>query len=117
MQILYFARRDKKAVDVVAKLESKQINSICLPINDIKQYLDTIPPAAIQKIMNMQNKRQMDWQLYLENFNGYEDFKMKLARRGYKGMPSSISPMIYSGKEMAKLALGQPKKMLQKRKN
>jgi hypothetical protein len=117
MQLLYFARRDKKAVDVVAKLDSNQTTSICLPIHDIKPFLDSIPPIAVQKIMGMQGKRQMDWQLYLENFANYDDFKGKLLRRGYKGLPSSISPMIYSGKEIIKLSLGQPKKMLQKRKN
>ena len=117
MQILYFARRDRKAVDVVAKLDSQQIASVCLPIHDIKPYLDTIPPAAVQKIMTMQTKRQMDWQLYLENFANYEDFKAKMIRRGYRGLPSSISPMIYAGPEITKLASGQTKKMLQKRKN
>jgi hypothetical protein len=117
MQILFFGRRDKKAVDVVAKLDSPQTSSVCLPIHDIKPFLDEIPPSAVQKILTLQGKRQMDWQLYLENFLNYEDFKAKLTRRGYRGMPSSLSPMVYSGKQIAKLDSGIQKKMLQKRKN
>jgi hypothetical protein len=117
MQVLYFARRDKKAVDVVARLNSSDTVSQPLAIHDISEFSLQIPANHLQKISLLQSKKVMDWQLYLENFKDHKDFIQRLDRRGYKGLPNAINPLVYSGEEIKKINFAIPKKMLQKRKN
>ena len=118
MQILYFARRDKKSVEICAVARTESTFSESKMVDDIRDIGGSMPASTLQKIQILQGKKIMDWQLYVENFKDHQDFVQKLARKGYKGLPSTLNPLI-SGfqNEFQKIAQKPVKTMLRKKQN
>jgi len=118
MQVLYFARRDKKCVEVLATGANRENFSYPETIDKISVINGDIPANILQKIENLQNQRVMEWQLYLENFKDHQDFINRLGRRGYKGLPSTLTPLLYGTmSEFKSLKSKQPRVMVQKKRN
>jgi hypothetical protein len=52
----------------------------------------------------------------VENFKDYDDFVNRMTQRGYKGLPNTISPILFrSDKEIVKPNMPTSKKMLQRK--
>lgn len=116
MQVLYFARRDKKSVEVCAVAPSLTKISEAVMVDDINQIHGSMPLHVLQKVQILQSKKIMDWQLYIENFKDHQDFVLRLTRKGYKGIPSTLTPII-SGmqNEFQKIEYKPAKTMLRKK--
>jgi|688.fasta_scaffold517221_1 hypothetical protein len=116
MQLVYFGRRDKKAIDVVGLCPSDVHKSIPYQLDNLLLHRENIPVEHFQKLQIWQQKMVMDWQLYVENFKDYDDFVNRMTQRGYKGLPNTISPILFrSDKEIVKPNMPTSKKMLQRK--
>jgi hypothetical protein len=117
MQLVYFGRRDKKAIEVVGLCPSDVHESIPYQLDNLSLHRETIPVEQFQKLQIWQQKMVMDWQLYAENFKDYDDFVSRMTLRGYKGLPNTISPILFRGdKEIVKpITSTTSKKMLQRK--
>jgi hypothetical protein len=105
-------------VEILAIGSSQQNFSNPETIDNISQINGDISADILQKIESLQNQKIMEWQLYLENFKDHQDFINKLSKRSYKGMPSTLTPMLYGTmNEFKNLKYKQPKVMLQKKIN
>lgn len=96
MQFIYFGRRDRKAVDIVGIAATNDVLSETYQMDDISKHKDNIPADKLQKLIMWQRNKLMDWQLYVENFKDFNDFREKLAKRGYKGLPNYGNPLLFS---------------------
>lgn len=115
MQILYFGRRDKKSVDVIAVIRGNHPDANETHIDNVKDYIDRIPADFFHRIATLQNKRKMDWQLCVMNAKSSEQFLGNLAKMGYSGIPSTTTPLIYSSTTtILDIHTPENKKMLKK---
>lgn len=96
MQFIYFGRRDRKAVDIVGIAPTEAILSEVYQMDDIAKHKDNIPADKLQKLIMWQRNRLMDWQLYVENFKDFNDFREKLTKRGFKGLPNYGNPLLFN---------------------
>ena len=118
MQFIYFGRRDRKAVDIVGVASTNETFSEAYQMDDIQQHKNNIPPDKLQKLIMWQRSRLMDWQLYVENFKDFNDFREKLTKRGFKGLPNYGSPLLFhAGEPVVYLSAPSQKTMLQKKRS
>lgn len=114
MQYLYLARRDKSAVELIGVYRNAspissptRVNSIhTLPISDKDKF----------ELNNYyENKRHM-WEIIVEDFANFADFRKRLAERRYQNIPSNADPkLFYEKTELLKLQSHKPKIMLQRK--
>ena len=85
-------------------------------MDDIIKHKDNIPADKLQKLMSWQRSRQMDWQLYVENFKDFQDFLTRLTGRGYKGLPNYGNPILFNASEQVVGLKSPVKKIMLQRK-
>ena len=85
---LYLARRDKKAVRVLAKAQGRPVHA-----NRVEN-LDSIglPPDWSIKIKQTVYDNRMLWELWVESCDDYEKLRAALTSRGYSNVPASTQP-------------------------
>lgn len=112
---LYLARRDKKAVRVLAKAQGKNVMANRLENID---HLN-LPADWSTKIKQTVHDNRMLWELWIESFDDYEQLKAALLGRGFSNIPMSPQPeMRISMKEVPNLNLSRiatAKTMIKKR--
>lgn len=86
----YLAKRDKSAVRLLCRFLSQKQS----PERVVS--LDNLPiEENFKKVLNQTLfESRLEWELWKETFINYEDFKSKLKKRGYKGIPISSQPEI-----------------------
>jgi len=85
---LYLARRDKRAVRILAKAQGK--NVMANRVENIDQL--TLPTDWSNKIKQTTFDNRMLWELWIESFDSYEQLKAALTNRGYSNIPMSPQP-------------------------
>lgn len=112
---LYLARRDKKAVRILAKAQGKNVMANRLENID---HLN-LPADWSAKIKQTVFDNRMLWELWIESFDNYEQLKAALLGRGFSNIPMSPQPeMRISMKEVPNLNLSRipvAKTMIKKR--
>lgn len=96
MQIIYFGRRDKSTVDIIGVIRGRHAPSEPYAIDNLKNHIDRIPADFYNRIVTMQHNRRMDWQLYAMNCTSAQEFFENMKKMGFKGLPSSLTPLVYS---------------------
>jgi len=89
---VYLARRDKKGIKILTTFLSQ--SHIPERIRDIT----TIPldAAVSQKIAQSIYDERLNWEPWIESASTYEEFKNRLKKRGYLGIPLSSQPLFYT---------------------
>lgn len=85
---LYLARRDKKAVRILAKAQGK--NVMANRVENIDHL--TLPVDWSNKIKQTAFDNRMLWELWIESFENYQQLKAALTSRGYSNIPMSPQP-------------------------
>lgn len=99
---IYLARRDKKAVRLLAKAVGKDI--MANRINDLNGL--GLPENWLTVIKKTSHENRMLWELWIESFQDFEKFKAALYGRGYSNIPMNPQPEITLSKtEMPNLHL------------
>lgn len=117
MQILYCARRDKSAVEIVGTMstDSKISNPIIFICK--KENMLSLPEKIQFDIQRYYHPKKMLWELFIQNFASYDDFYKNLSSRGYKGIQNSNRPRIFSfNKQLIEIKPTKQKIMLRKNK-
>ena len=118
MQFIYFGRRDRKAVDIVGIAPTNETFSEIYQMEDISKHKNNIPPDKVQKLIMWQRNRLMDWQLYVENFKDFNDFREKLVKRGFTGLPNYGNPLLFHASEaVVQISAPSQKTMLQRKRS
>lgn len=87
---IYLARRDKKAVRILAKAAGK--NVMANRVEDLSQL--GLPENWLAKINNIAHENRMLWELWIESFDNFEELRAALYTRGYSNIPMSPQPEI-----------------------
>ena len=89
---IYLAKRDKTGI----RLISKFIGSSQLPvrIEDIN-YLNLSQNLSLQ-IQQLSYDNRMNWELWIESIDSFNDFRNSLKSRGYQNIPINPQPEISS---------------------
>jgi len=87
---LYLSKRDKKGVQIIAKLLCREINPI--PLANIK--LLSLPPSWEGKIADIIEQNKIYWEPWVQTASTFDDLKFNLKIRGYSNVPVNGSPMI-----------------------
>jgi len=96
MQIIYFGKRDKSTIDIIGLIRGIHSTSEPYAIDDLKNHIDRIPTDFYHRIATMQHNRRMDWQLYAMNCVSPQECLEHLQNLGFKSVPSSLTPLVYS---------------------
>ena len=114
MQYLYIARRDKSAVEIIGifKNQSKASSPQIIP----SVHLLAVDDKKKFELTNYyENKKQL-WEIFLENFENFVDFRNRMTERRYKNIPASGDPKLFhEGSEIMKLENKKQKVMLQRK--
>lgn len=84
MIYIYLAKRDKKGIKVLTGIKSNQ-KIYPSKINDLRTL--NLKQDVHKKIEKDFLANKMDYQLYVESANSFNDLKSSLRRRGYKNLP------------------------------
>ena len=115
MQILYCARRDKSAVEIVGTMSSESKQSHPAIFICKKENMLNLPEKIQFDIQRYYHPKKMLWELFIQNFVNYDDFYKNLSARGYKGIQNSSRPIIFnSNKQLTEIKQIKQKVMLRK---
>lgn len=93
---LYLTRRDKSSVRLLCRfLSQKQGAERVLSVDNFP--IDNNIKNAINQTLY---DSRLEWELWKESFLNYEEFKISLRRRGYKGIPISSQPEIINSSSL-----------------
>jgi hypothetical protein len=109
------ARRDKKAVELLGIFNNSQEKSNVMRISNFS----ALQLSEEQKFLleNYYFDKKMMWELIVEDFSDFSDFRNKLIARKYDNLPRHMAPKFFtSNQPVAKTFYQQPKIMLQKKK-
>jgi len=112
MQFLYLARRDKSAVELIGTYKNNSTASSPSRI----QSIHNLPLSDKNKfeLINYYEQKKQLWEIFIENFANFADFRKKLFERRYKNIPANADPKLFNGKdEILKLDVKSQKIMLQ----
>jgi len=98
MQILYLARKDKRAVKILGVCNSETNLSHKLMVLDIDKIFANLDENLKFNLINFSNQNKMDYDLFLQNFSSFDEFKIELSRYGYKGLPNSLNALFFTQK-------------------
>jgi hypothetical protein len=87
---LYLAKRDKKGVQILAKLLCREINPIAL--SSIK--ILGLPPSWEGKIADTIEQNKIYWEPWVQTAETFDEIKLNLKARGYSNIPVNGNPMI-----------------------
>lgn len=115
MQFLYMARRDKSAVELLGVFANEQNNSMPFRVNALSTL--SLQPDQHFALENFYADKKMMWELIVEDFEGFQDFRDKLEKRRYDNLPRSATPKLFQGtKPLKSISQNKPKIMLQRKK-
>jgi hypothetical protein len=115
MQYLYLARRDKKAVELLGVFNNSQNKSNLVRVHNI----ESLKLTAEQKFLleNYYLDRKMMWELLIEDFSDFTDFRNQLSARRYDNLPRHMAPKFFTGNQpLTTISYEKPKTMLQRKK-
>ena len=114
MQYMYLARRDKSAVELLGVFSNKEKSSDPRRIHSIQSL--HMEDKYIFKLANYYEDKKMMWEIFLENFEDFDDFRKKLFKRRYENIPTHAAPKLFNSKNpIMELKENKPKIMLQKK--
>lgn len=114
MQFLYMARRDKSAVELLGTFQNKQTASSPYRVNKFSSL--NLQPDQQFALENFYSDKKMLWELIVEDFSGFQDFRDKLAKRNYDNLPRHATPKLFQGSTPLKsISQNTQKIMLQKK--
>lgn len=87
---LYLGRRDKKGVQILAKLLCRDLSPIKL--SNIKVL--SLPSSWEGKLSDMIEQNKIYWEPWLQTNDTFEDLASNLKIRGYSQLPANGQPMI-----------------------
>jgi len=87
---LYLAKRDKKGIQIIAKLLSRDLDPTKL--DNIKRL--ALPESWEGKIYSYLEQNKLYWEPWLQTNDNFDDLKNSLKKRGYSDIPSNGQPMI-----------------------
>ena len=88
--LLYLAKRDKKGVQILAKLLCREINPIAL--SNIK--ILSLSPSWEGKIADTIEQNKIYWEPWVQTAATFDDLRLNLKARGYSNIPVNGQPMI-----------------------
>lgn len=85
---LFLAKRDKTGIRLLAKF----LSNVLLPtrINDV--YDLNLSSNLTLQINQIVYDNRMNWELWAESIDSFEDFRKSLKNRGYQNIPISPQP-------------------------
>ena len=98
MQILYLARKDKKAVKILGVCNSDTKLSSRMMIMDFDKTFQNFDENLKFNLSNFSHQNRMEYDAFLQNFSNFEEFKIELSRYGYKGLPNSLNALFFNQK-------------------
>lgn len=114
MQFLYMARRDRTAVELLGVFENKEVSSNQSRISKLSSL--NLSPENLFKLENFYTDKKMMWELIVENFTDFDDFRNNLKKRRYDNLPVHAGPKLFNEKkEVISVPNKKPKVMLQKK--
>ncbi len=89
---IYLSKRDKKGVRILLVFSSQE--HIPERVTDLTKL--PIEINVRKKLEQIIYDERFNWEPWIESAKTYDDFKVKLRKRGYIGIPMSSQPEIYS---------------------
>jgi hypothetical protein len=99
MQILFYERRDKTFVEIIATANNNfhdGDSKIVLSIDDIAHNLSFEKKIELEELFD---KRRMHWEMFVGNFASVNDFKNRMLKKGIKSVPQNVLPKFINQKE------------------
>ena len=87
---LYLAKRDKKGIQILAKLLCREIDPVAL--SNIKML--ALPPSWEGRISDTIEQNKIYWEPWVQTSDTFNDLKLNLKARGYSNIPVNGHPMI-----------------------
>ena len=110
------ARRDKSAVELLGVFSNDQTHSNPTRINSLSAL--NLKPDQQFRLENFYADKKMMWELIVEDFVDFNDFRNKLEKRRYDNLPRHAAPKLLQGQAPLKnISQATPKVMLQRNKN
>lgn len=88
---LYLARRDKKAVRLLAVFKTGKLGFLSR-VNDVAKL--NMPETMTKQIQKIVHEERMYWEPFLETAESYSKFIQSLKKQGYITLPPLESPEI-----------------------
>lgn len=86
---LYLLRKNKKDFKLLTVLASQPVQATKI---DNLNYLD-LPKSVVSEIDEIIHQYRMDWELWIESANNFDELRTSIERRGVSNMPSTASPI------------------------
>ena len=86
---VYLTRRDKKGLKLVLVLQGLNVPATRLTDLGILR----LNPEVVVELQNIVYENRMDWELWIESANNYEELRQNLINRGYSELPIKCKPI------------------------
>ena len=105
---LYLAKRDKRGAKLVARFQSSvELNS---RITNLKSL--NLPVAIEKQLEEIAYTNRMDWELWIETVDSYENLRNHLYKRGYSNISINPIPMLNEFRPVSEKGLEKPPKTM-----
>lgn len=111
---MYLARRDKSAVELLGVFLNKEKTSDPKRIYDVNSL--RMDDKYVFQLSNYYEDKKLMWEIFIENFANFEDFRKKLLQRRYGNIPNHTAPKLFNlNNPILELKENKPKIMLQRK--